>query len=397
MRKIAALLWIVALLVAGGETSATERLNAEPSAHREKSDKDSPVVVAQDGNGDFNGTDEKPILAAIAKAGEVGGGIVQIGPGKYVFRRGARLPSGITIRGTAKTILKLASPALVASPAKQGQDFIVVDDASEFAADTCVDIYPPAGTKTFPGGDTAKHSAEIRQIEQGRLILSGQLPCPIPEKSRVGYRSNLFFVGGSAKNVRLENLTLDGGRKKDVPMPGHTERCALLAHGVWSYKDGPTDSPIENVQVVNCHIRDCYGRAVAMYSVVRGKVTDCLIEDIDDEAIDLDHFCYHCDVIDNTVKRSITGVTINDGSYCTIRGNRFENCGVGVTMWWWLQCPQENLNVENLIERNVITSPKKVGISLGRKCLRNRVVENTVEGGIHVAEPANTVENNTLK
>ncbi len=39
-----------------------------------------------------------------------------------------------------------------------------------------------------------------------------------------------------------------------------------------------------------------------MYSVVRGKVQDCLIEDIDDEAIDLDHFCRY-EVSHNTVRR----------------------------------------------------------------------------------------------
>ena len=45
-----------------------------------------------------------------------------------------------------------------------------------------------------------------------------------------------------------------------------------------------------------------------MYSVVRGKVEDCLIEDIDDEGIDLDHFCYHCEVTGNAVKRFIRGL-----------------------------------------------------------------------------------------
>ncbi|HIE28441.1 TPA: hypothetical protein EYP66_14270 [Candidatus Poribacteria bacterium] len=353
-------------------------------------DSGSVIVVSQDGTGDFNGTDEKPIREAIKKARQRGGGTVQIRPGNYLIRRGLKLTSGITIRGTKGTVLKLASPVTVTAPAKQGQDFLVVDNTSELAADTYIDIYPPAGDKKV-------QTVEIREIEQGKLILSGQLHQSVAKKSRVGYPSNVFFVGGSEKNITIEKLVIDGGRKKDIPMPGHCERCALLAHGVWTYEDGPTAPPIENVRVVDCHIRNCYGRAVAMYSVVRSKVKGCLIEDIADEGIDLDHFCYHCDVTGNTVKRSVTGVTINDGSYCTIQDNRFENCDVGVTMWWWHQCPQENLNVENVIKNNVITSPKKVGISLGKKCFRNKNISNIVEGGINVTESDNVVEKNTPK
>ncbi len=360
-------------------------------------DAGSAIVVSQDGRGDFNGNDERPILAAIKKARQDGGGTIQIEPGEYLIRRGLKLTSGITIRGTKQTVLKLASPVIVTQVAKQGQDYILVDDTSELAADTCIDIYPPPTMKAFPDTDKNEYRAEIREIEQGKLILSGQIPHVIPENSRVGYRSNMFFVGGSEKNIRLENLILDGGLKKGIPMPGHCNRCALLAHGIWSYREGPTAPPIENVQVIGCHIRNCYGRAVAMYSVVRGKVEHCLIENIDDEGIDLDHFCYHCQVTGNMVKRSGTGVTINDGSYCTIQDNRFEDCGVGVTMWWWYQCPQENLNVENVIRNNVICSPKKAGIRLGKRCLRNKIIGNVVEGGIIVAESDNLVEGNTAK
>jgi len=355
-------------------------------------DAGSAIVVSREGKGDFNGNDERPILAAIKKAQRDGRGTIRIQPGEYLIRRGFKLTSGITIKGTKQTVLKLASPVVVTEAAKQGQDYILVDDTSELAADTRVEIYPPPTMKVFPDTDKSEYRAEIWEIERGKLILSGQIPHVIPENSRVGYGSNLFFIGGSEKNIRVENLVLDGGLKKGVSMPGHCRRC-----GIWSYSEGPTAPPIENVQVIGCHIRNCYGRAVAMYSVVRGKVEDCLIEDIDDEGIDLDHFCYHCQVAGNTVKRSGSGVTINDGSYCTIQDNRFEDCGVGVTMWWWYQCPQENLNVENVIKNNVISSPKKAGISLGKKCFRNKIIGNVVEGGINVAESDNVLEGNTAK
>ena len=82
------------------------------------------IVVSQDGTGDFNGADEQPIRAAIQKARQHGGGIVQIGPGSYLIRRGLKLTSGITIRGTKDALLKLASPVTVTAPAKQGKTFL---------------------------------------------------------------------------------------------------------------------------------------------------------------------------------------------------------------------------------------------------------------------------------
>jgi len=375
-------------MLAGPATQTRTLSGAEPSP--------AVVRVAQSAGAEFRGSDERPILAAMKKLGAAGG-TVRIGPGQYLMRRGLKLPGNVTLKGTRQTVLKLASPVLVTAPARQGQDFLAVDDTSELAADTSIEVLPPAGSKTFPGTDTSSHWVEIRHVEPGKLVLAAQLPHAVPERSRVGYRSNLLFIGGSAKNVTVEGLVLDGGRKKDIPMPGHCSRCALLAHGIWSYQEGPTAPPIENVRVADCHVRNCYGRAVAMYSVVRSEVKGCLVEDIDDEGIDLDHFCYHCQVTGNTVRRSHTGVTINDGSYCTIQGNRVEDCGVGVTMWWWHHCPQKNLNVENVIRDNVITGPKRVGISLGKKCLRNQIVGNVVQGGIKVAEPDNLVEKNVEK
>ena len=220
----------------------------------------------------------------------------------------------------------------------------------------------------------------------------------MPAGSRVGYRNNVFFVGGSDKNITLKALTIDGGRAKGIAMPGHTHRCALLAHGRYSYGHGPQAPPIENLQVLDCTIRDCYGRAAAMYLVVRGRVERCRIANLRDEAIDFDHFCTHCIATRNHVTDAATGVTINDGSYCLVEHNRLERCGVGVTVWWWHMCPQPNLNVENTIRHNTILAPRRAGISLGRKCVRNIVIRNRVDGGgIQVVETDNVVRDNTLQ
>ena len=355
------------------------------------------LVVSQDGSGDFQGNNEDPILAAIKKAGKEGATIT-IGPGEYLIRQKICPTSNLTIKGTEKTVLRLPSPVLVEAAAPKGQSYVVVEDTSEFAADTTVELVPPAGTKTFSGTNEEKFVVGIERVEADRLILNAPLPADVPEKCRVGYSNNLFELRGSEKNVRFESLTIDGGRKADVPMPGHVQRCAILAHGRYSYEKGPSAPPLENLEVVDCRIRNCYGRAVAFYSVVNSNVKDCVIEDIADEGIDLDHFCQYCQVTSNKVNRCVVGICLNDASYCSVRDNRVENCErVAITIWWWYKCPMEGLDVENVIADNVIRSPGKVGISIGKRCFRNKVEGNDVEGGIEVVEEDNEIGENTLR
>ena len=355
------------------------------------------IVVSQDGAGDFHGNNEKPILAAIRKAGKDGAAIL-IGPGEYVIRQKICPTSNITIKGTEKTVLRLPSPVLVVAAAPKGQAFLTVGDTSGYAADTTAELLPPAGVKTFPDGNEEKFALGIKGVEPGKLVLAEPLPVAVPKDCRVGYKHNMFEMRGSQKNVRFESLTIDGGRKPSLAMPGHVERCAILAHGRYSYEKGPSAPPLDNLEVVDCRIRNCYGRAVAFYSVVNSKVKDCVIEDIADEGIDLDHFCYHCDVTGNEVKRCVIGICLNDASYCNVRENHVEDIErIGIVIWWWHKCPMEGLDVENVIADNVVLSPGQVGISIGKRCFRNKVMGNRVQGGIKVVEEDNQIGENTLE
>ncbi len=351
------------------------------------------VRVVQTGAGDFHGSDETPILQAVERL-EARGGTIEIGPGEFFIRRPIALAGGMTVRGSEETVLRLPPPTRVAEAAPQGQDFVLVDDSSGFTPDTQVQIVPRGQEGEEPGKKPQPPRLALRQVLPGKLVLAEPLPCDVPAGSGVGYSHNLLEIRGSRKNIRIERLTLDGGRKADLSMPGHMERCALAAVGPYSYQDGPSAPPVENLEVRDCRIRGCYGRGIAMYSVVRSRVAGCTIEDIADEAIDLDHFCYHCEVIGNTIRRSVTGVTLNDASYCLVAQNRIENCGTGVNLWWWHMCPQTDIDVENVIRDNTIVGSRGPAVSIGKRCFRNRVIGNRVEGAIKVVEPDNVVEGN---
>ncbi len=367
------------------------------TSYRPITDFVAPIVVAQDGSGDFNGKDERPILEAIKKVSKTGGTIF-IKPGEYLVRTRIGPQNNITFTGTPQTVLRLPYPVLTTAAAEKGQDFLMVGDTSELAAGIRLQVFPPVGMKAFPGGDETQLEPTVKAVKKGKLLLAEPLPCTVPQKSRVGCRYNHIFCMHGKKNIIIKNLVMDGGRKPDIPMPGHCERCAILATGPNTYADGLTGPPTENVQVINCHIRNCYGRAVTMYGVVHSKVEGCLIENIDDDAIGFDHYCYYCQAIGNDVKNSHRGVNINDGSYCTVEYNRFTNCGRPVIVWWWHLCPKMDIDIGNKIRHNFIYSPKREAISIGGRCFWNEVSGNFVEGSIKVAEPNNVVEeNHTLR
>lgn len=348
--------------------------------------------VEQQGSGPLCGADEQPILAAIAQAGAEGG-TVEIGPGEYTVRRTIVLGSKLTLRGHGAT-LRLPPPTTTRARAAKGDSRIEVRDASPFLPGGVLEIVPPGKAKTFPASDKEKLLAPIEDVSGHTIVLGSPLECDVPEASRVGYDHNLIRVLPAAQDVRIEHLQLEGGRDPEIPMPGHVHRCAVFAAGRYSYGGGPSAPPVENLQVLGCEIRNFYGRAVALYSVVKSKVAGCTIADIADEAVDFDHFTYHCEAIGNRITRSVTGVTINDGSYCTVADNRIDQCGVGVTIWWWHMCPQTDIDRENVIRDNYVWRPKGPAISLGRRCFRNRVENNFVDGPVKVAERDNTVGGN---
>ena len=70
-----------------------------------------PIIVSQDKRGDFQGTDDKPIQAAIDKAVKQGGGDILIRAGTYEIKHGIMLKDAqhIALRGGEKegVILKL--------------------------------------------------------------------------------------------------------------------------------------------------------------------------------------------------------------------------------------------------------------------------------------------------
>lgn len=372
-------------------------LTAEASADVDPpADAEPHLRVAESGDGRFVGTTGEPIRRALRQLPETGGTVI-IEPGVYVVRKRIIPPPHATIRGAdaSRTTLRLPSPTLTTAAASKGDRTLSVADSSPFRAGTTVELLPPEGDR-FEELEARSLELPIASVDAGSLTFAEPLPLDLPKAGRVGYAHHIFAFDGTTEGITIENLTLAGGRTPEIPMPGHAERCAVWAASPYTYAEGPRRPPISRLVVRHCNIRECYGRAVAMYNVVDSAILGCRISRIDDEAINFDHFNERCRAEGNLVRDAKVGVTLNDTSHCIVRYNRLIRCGSGVRLWWWHKVDPEGVNEHNTIEHNVIRSPHSAAIYVSERADKNTVRYNFVEGPVEVAEPdKNTVHSNT--
>ena len=350
--------------------------------------------VRREGAGEFSGDDDRPIQAALERLRGKGGTVV-VGPGEYIVRRAIQVPAGSVLRGSQGTVLRMPSPSTCTESAAAGSKTLTLASVDGFVPDTWVQILPPAGAEFFADGKTPSLDlARIGAIQEKRLVLVDPLALDVPRGSRVGYAHKILQVAQTG-NVVIENLTLDGGALKDLPMSGHHQRCGIWAAARFSYGEERLGPPGEKVFVRHCVFRNFYGRGVAFYHMVDSAVEGCHFENIYDEAIDFDHFCERNRAAGNEIRNALWGIVLNDASRCTIEFNRISNCGKGIFCWWYERTPQERINEENVIRHNVVRACSELPIHLAKACHRNTVEQNFVEGEILVEEPDNVVQRNT--
>ena len=353
------------------------------------------LVVRQSEPADLVGNDDVVLKAACSQLRRSGGGTLVLGPGRWVVRRSIVLPASIVLRGEPGAVLALPSPVLTAESAGAGTKELALAGAHEFAGDVLVQILPPVGTQFFSDGLTEKLELQVvERVEGQRLILRDGLAFDVPAGSRVGYPLKILQVHKDGL-ATIENLAFEGGRIESIPMPGHSQRCAIWAAAPFGFGEERLGPPGQGVIVRHCRFSDWYGRGVALYHQVDGLVEGCIFERISDEAIDLDHFVERFRVVGNEVSDASWGITLNDASRNVVEYNHVEGGEVGIRMFWYAEVPRRGINEENLIRHNVVRGAREAAIELGITCSRNVIEHNFYEGELKVAEPDNTIGFNT--
>lgn len=352
------------------------------------------LIVRQAEPADLVGADDVVLKAACDKLRSSGGTLV-LGPGRYVVRHSLVLPANFVLRGEPGAVLALPAPVLTAAAAAAGAKELVVAGTHEFAGGGLLQILPPVGTEFFSDGATSKLDWQfLERVEGQRLTLRDGLAFDIPAGSRVGYPLKILQVHKDGL-ATIENLTFEGGRIESIPMPGHSQRCAIWSSAPFGFGEQRLGPPGRGVTVRHCRFTDWYGRGVAFYHQVDGLVEGCLFERISDEAIDLDHFVERFRIVGNEVRDALWGIVLNDASRNVVEYNQIQGGEIGIFMWWYDKVPRAGVNEENVIRHNFVRGTSQAAIELAATCVRNVVQHNFVEGEIRVAEPANEIGPNT--
>ncbi|HYF34172.1 MAG TPA: right-handed parallel beta-helix repeat-containing protein, partial [Prosthecobacter sp.] len=244
--------------------------------------------------------------------------------------------------------------------------------------------------------------AIIQEVRDGSLLLKEPLQYPIPAGAVIRHADapNLIEIRGASDTLEIANLTLDGGRADDSPkVRGHAQLCGIFAAGPYTYEKGPSGPKPKGITVRDCILQNLFGRGIAFYSVEDSSVERCSIRDVNDEAIDFDHFATGCVARGNHIIRSPVAFELNDANTTLIVGNEVRDCGIGVNLWRW--CQQPGLNEGNIIRGNLFARITGNAFQLGKGTARNVIEANEIDqpgrNGISLSGAAQIVRGNLIR
>ena len=350
---------------------------------------------------------EEEIQRYIDKAIKAGGGEVVIPPGVHLIEHGLMIKDAKKLRiiglDAEETVLKLppVTYAIATGVTEVGATKISVKTQRGIKPGVRLKLECDGELDSFTKKPKPYHIAIVKMVEKDVIQLEAPLKFPIPDGTMIRHEDapNLIEVRGASEDVRIEKLTLDGGRVDgDPPVRGHAQLCGVMASGAYSYEKGPTGPRVKNLNIKRCFIQNCHGRGIALYSVESAEIDDCTIRDTSDEAIDFDHFTVKAIATHNHIARSLIGVELNDATDCLVAGNDFRECTTGINLWRW--CKQPGLNEGNIIAQNVFEKTKGNAVQIATGTQRNTIAQNQINGsgknGIILAGEGQIVKSNQI-
>lgn len=350
---------------------------------------------------------EAELQRYIDEAIKAGGGEVVIPPGVHLIERGLTVKNAKKLRiiglDAEETVLKLppVAYALASGATAAGATTIPVKTQRGFKPGMRLKIEADGELDSFTKKPKPYHLAIVKAVNNESIQLEAPLKFPIPADTMIRHEDapNLIEIRGASEDVRIEKLTLDGGRVPgDPPIHGHAQLCAVFASGTYSYEKGPTGPQVKKLGISRCFIQNCHGRGIALYSVEGAEIDDCTIRDTADEAIDFDHFTTKSIATHNHIARCHIGVELNDANDCLVAGNEFRECGTGINLWRW--CKQPGLNEGNIIVKNLFDHMHGNAVRIATGTKGNTVAQNEIiapgKNGIIISGEAQIVKANKI-
>lgn len=314
---------------------------------------------------DIVGNDNRALQAAVDYVCNLGGGLVEIGPGEFLMRDSLHLRSRVTVRGAGETtILKkdIEHRSPLAADADFGEAAIILKDTTGFALGR--GVYVASKTqRNFHGA-----CATLLNARGNYFTLNRSMNADIMMADG-GFAVTAFPVisGYNLEDARVENLSINGHRAANP-----TEIDGCRAGGIYLYRG-------DNCTISNCVVRDYSGDGISFQQSNDVKVEACIVE--------------HC-----------AGLGFHPGSGSqrpTVRNSRaISNGSDGFFFCWRVR--------GGVAEGNWLENNGGYGMSIGHKDSDNFVRRNTIlgnkRGGVYwrgetepMAAHRITFENNTVR
>ncbi len=250
------------VLLVSGQSNADQagRRHAENDLHAR------PAITVTVGlrDADIVGRDNRALQAAVDYVGNLGGGVVEIGPGEYLMRDSLHLRSRVTVRGAGEqTVLKKCREfrsALVAD-GDFGEAAITVANTDGFAVGRGVYVASKK-QRNFHGV-----CATILNARENYFTLSRAMNADIMVADG-GFAATVFPVisGYHLQSARVEKLTVDGNRDEN---PTKVDGCRTA--GIFLYRG-------DNCVISECVVRGYSGDGISFQQSNDVKVDRCIVE-----------------------------------------------------------------------------------------------------------------------
>ncbi len=351
---IPAALWVTAFCIAaaaglqgqdGGERTDELPRVAPPREERQlplamhSAMKDRVVVRVGQSDGDLMGRDHRVLQAAVDYVGALGGGTVEIGPGRYLMRDSLHLRAHVTVRGSGDDTVLVKAPGVVSLMALDGdfgEEQVTVVDAAGFEVGDGVAI------RDAEAGGFHTTVARITGKTGNTFSISKPLNADCLA-SREARAATVFPVisGYEIEGARVESLTVDGNRDQNI----HLNGCR--GAGIFLYRGFGT-------VIRGCKVRNYNGDGISFQQSNDVQVLDCVSEN-----------------------NAELGLHPGSGSQrplvrgCVARGNGSD----GLSLCWRVR--------HGTFENNQLLGNGRFGISIGHKDTDNLLEKNVVRDNAH--------------
>ena len=288
--------------------------------------------------GDLRGNDHRVLQAAVDQMAALGGGVVRVGPGRFLMRNALSLKSNVDVLGTpGKTILAACDGvrSRLHCDGDCNERQITLRDPTGFRIGDGVAVRD----KNYRNGFTVTTATLTARVDERTFRLSKPLYLDYMVTNEATASLSFPVVGGwDVKNITLEGLTIEGNKEKTLTLDG------CRGGGIYLFDSA-------DVVIRNCVVRNYNGDGISWQTSNDVRVEDCLAE-------------------------GNAGLGIHPGSGSqrpVVRNCRsFGNGSDGLYVCWRVK--------HGLFEKNLIRGNGRAGISIGHKDTDNLFRENTIVG-----------------